>query len=40
MPKTVKIENCPNLVSVGLPNQRVTNLEIENCPKNQYYNVY
>ena len=33
MPKTVKIENCPNLVSVGLPNQRVTNLEIENCPK-------
>lgn len=33
MPKTVKIENCPSLVSVGLPNQRVTNLEIENCPK-------
>ena len=33
MPKTVKIENCPNLVSVGLSNQRVTNLEIENCPK-------
>lgn len=33
MPKTVKIENCPNLVDVNLSDQRVKNLEIENCPK-------
>ena len=32
VPKTVKIENCPNLVDVGLVDQKVKNLEIENCP--------
>lgn len=40
MPKTVKIENCPNLVDVGLPNQRVKNLEIENCPSIKYLTCY
>ena len=36
MPKTVKIENCPNLVEVDLSDQRVKNLEIENCPQIKY----
>ena len=40
MPKTVKIENCPNLVDVNLPDQRVKNLEIENCPQIKYLTCY
>ncbi|OUN64228.1 MULTISPECIES: hypothetical protein [Butyricimonas] len=33
VPKAVKFENCPKLTIISLTTQKVTNLEIVNCPK-------
>lgn len=36
VPKTVTLENCPNLTDASFASQNVTSLEIKNCPQIKY----
>jgi immunoreactive 47 kDa antigen PG97 len=36
LPKTVTLENCPNLTYASFASQNVTSLEIKNCPQIKY----